>query len=43
MPLFRRAKIISNFDLIIDSTDKLLDKWRAQPKDQIHTDIVQQS
>ncbi len=42
-PLFRRAKIISNFDLIIDWTDKLLEKWRAQPKDHIHTDIVQQS
>jgi cytochrome P450 len=41
MPLFRRAKIISNFDLIIDWTDKLLDKWRAQSKDHIHTDIVE--
>jgi cytochrome P450 len=43
MPLFRRAKILPNFDLIIDWTDKLLDKWRAQPKDLIHTDIVQQT
>lgn len=43
MPLFRRAKVISNFDLIIDCVDKLLDKWRVQSKDYIHTDIVQQS
>jgi cytochrome P450 len=43
MPLFRRAKIIPNFDLILDWTDKQLDKWRAQPKGLIHTDIVQQS
>ena len=41
-PLFRRAKIVPNFDLIIDWTDKLLDKWRAQSKGHIHTDIVQQ-
>ena len=43
MPLFRRAKVLSNFDLIIYWTDKLLDKWRAQSKNHIHTDIVQQS
>ncbi|CAF3770169.1 unnamed protein product [Rotaria sp. Silwood1] len=42
MPLFRRSKIISNINTIIDSTDKLLDRWRARPHDQVHTDIVEQ-
>ncbi len=42
MPLFRRAKIINNFDLIIDCTDKLLSNWRARPSQHIHCDIVQQ-
>jgi cytochrome P450 len=42
MPLFRRGKIISNFDIIIEWVDKQLDKWRVQSKDYIHTDIVQQ-
>ncbi len=43
IPLFRRGKIISNFDLIIDCTDKLLNNWRQKPSQQIHTNIVQQS
>jgi hypothetical protein len=42
MPLFRRAKIINNFGLIIDCTDKLLSNWRARPSQHIHCDIVQQ-
>ncbi|CAF4914111.1 unnamed protein product [Rotaria sp. Silwood1] len=42
MPLFRRSKIISNINTIIDSTDKLLDRWRARPHDQVHADIVEQ-
>jgi len=43
MPLFRRSKIVSNFDLIIDCVDKLVDKWHVQSNGYIHTDIVQQS
>jgi cytochrome P450 len=43
LPLFRRAKVISNFDLINDCVDKLLDNWHKKPKDHIHTDITQQS
>jgi len=43
LPLFRRGKIISNFDLIVDCTDKLLDNWHKKTKDHVHTDIVQQS
>jgi cytochrome P450 len=43
LPLFRRGKIISNFDLIIDCTDKLLENWRNKSQDHIHTDIIQQS
>jgi cytochrome P450 len=42
MPLFRRAKIINNFDLIVDCTDKLLSNWRARPSHHVHCDIVQQ-
>lgn len=42
MPLFRRAKIIDNFELIVDCTDKLLSNWRARPDSHIHCDIVQQ-
>ena len=42
MPLFRRAKIISNFDLIIDCTEKLLDNWRTFSNEHIHCNIVQQ-
>jgi cytochrome P450 len=43
LPLFRRAKVISNFDLIVDCVDKLLDNWHKKSKDYIHTDITQQS
>ncbi|CAF3597998.1 unnamed protein product [Rotaria sp. Silwood1] len=42
MPLFRRSKIISNINTIVDSTDKLLDRWRARPHNQVHTDVVEQ-
>ncbi|CAF3090451.1 unnamed protein product [Rotaria sp. Silwood2] len=42
IPLFRRAKIISNFDSIIDCTEKLLDNWRTFSNEHIHCDIVQQ-
>lgn len=43
VPLFRRAKILNNFDLILTCTDKLLARWRASPHQHIHRDIVQQS
>ncbi|CAF0723310.1 unnamed protein product [Adineta steineri] len=42
IPLLRRNKIIPNFDLIIDCTDKLLSQWRAVPSNHIHLDIPQQ-
>ncbi|CAF0850457.1 unnamed protein product [Adineta steineri] len=42
LPLFRRGKIISNLDLIIDCTDKLLSKWRKADPKLIHIDIVDQ-
>ncbi|CAF1501095.1 unnamed protein product [Adineta steineri] len=42
IPLFRRNKIIPNFDLIIDCTDKLLSQWRSAPSNHIHLDIGQQ-
>ena len=42
MPLFRRGRIISNFDLIVTYTDKLLDRWRASPKSKIHLDVTRQ-
>ena len=38
--MFRRGKIISNFDLITERTDRLLNNWRRQPVDKVHTDIV---
>jgi hypothetical protein len=43
LPLFRRGKILSNFDLIVDCVDKLLDNWHKKSKDYLHTDITQQS
>lgn len=43
MSMFRRGKITPNFDLIVDCVDKLLNLWRAQPKDHVHTDITIQS
>jgi cytochrome P450 len=42
MPLFRRGKIISNLDLIVDCVDKLLDKWRVSSAQKVHLDIIQQ-
>ncbi|CAF1274106.1 unnamed protein product [Rotaria magnacalcarata] len=42
LPLLRRAKIISHFDLIVDCTDKLLVKWRLSSAQHVHLDIVQQ-
>ncbi|CAF4351962.1 unnamed protein product [Rotaria magnacalcarata] len=42
MPLFRRSKIISNINIVIDGTDKLLDRWRARSTGQVHTDVVEQ-
>lgn len=42
LPLFRRNKIVSNFDLIIDCTDKLLNRWRGIQSNAIQTNIVQQ-
>jgi hypothetical protein len=40
--MFRRGKIISNLDLIVDCVDKLLHRWRASPAQKVHVDIVQQ-
>ena len=42
-PIFRRANIIGNLDLIFDCTDQLLEQWRRQPVGHVHTDIVHQS
>ncbi|CAF0803043.1 unnamed protein product [Adineta steineri] len=42
IPLFRRNKIIPNFDLIIDCTNKLLSQWRSIPSNHIHLHIPQQ-
>jgi cytochrome P450 len=42
LPLFRRSKIVSNLDLIVDCTDKLLTKWRKTDRKLIHVDIVDQ-
>ncbi|CAF3214683.1 unnamed protein product [Rotaria socialis] len=42
MPLFRRAKIINNFDLVVDCTDKLLSNWSAMPSHHVRCDIVRQ-
>ena len=42
MPLFRGSKIISNINIMIDGTDKLLDRWRTRPAEHVHTDIVEQ-
>jgi hypothetical protein len=42
LPLFRRAKNITNLDVIVDCTDKLLDIWRTRSKQHLHLDIVQQ-
>ncbi|CAF1372758.1 unnamed protein product, partial [Adineta ricciae] len=41
-PLFRRSKVISHFDLIINCTDKLLTKWRKTEAKILHVDIVRQ-
>ena len=43
IPLFRRAKIDSNFDLVLEYTDHLLTIWRTYPPETIHTNIVQRS
>ncbi len=43
VPLLRRGKVVSNFELIIDCTDRLLNNWRRKPCEKIHTDIVRQS
>ncbi|CAF1440467.1 unnamed protein product, partial [Didymodactylos carnosus] len=45
LPLFRRAKILNNYDLIIDCTDKLLNQWRSitdSDPNHIHLNIVDQ-
>jgi hypothetical protein len=42
MPLFRRAKIITNLDVIVNSTDKLLAIWRTRLNQHVHLDVVQQ-
>lgn len=40
-PLFRRGKLIPSFDSILNSTDKLLDNWRAFSNDHVHLDILE--
>ena len=42
VPLFRRGKVIPNLSLIIDCTDKLLTRWRADLTPRIHVDIGEQ-
>ncbi len=42
MPLFRRAKIITQLETIINCTDKWLHNCRNQTDGQIHTDINDQ-
>jgi cytochrome P450 len=42
VPLFRRARVISNLPLIIDCTDKLLARWRADMIPRVHVDISEQ-
>lgn len=42
MPLFRHNNIITNLDLIVDSTDKLLANWRYRSSQTVHLDIVRQ-
>jgi cytochrome P450 len=42
LPLFRRGKIVSNFDLIVDCVDKLLTRWRTKPAQHVHLDILEQ-
>ncbi len=41
-PIFRRAKVISHQDIIVDCVDKLLSKWRSSPSEKVHMDIVEQ-
>ena len=41
LPLFRRGKIVSNLDLIVDCMDKLLAKWRTSPTEKVHVDIIE--
>ena len=40
VPLFRRVKLIPNFDLILNSTDKVLDNWRSFSPDHVHLDVL---
>lgn len=40
--LFRRSKIISYQDVIVECVDKLLDIWRADSSEKVHVNIVQQ-
>ncbi|CAF1186860.1 unnamed protein product [Rotaria sp. Silwood1] len=45
LPLFRRGKILNNYDLILDCTDKLLDQWRSKTDidpDHVYLNIVDQ-
>ena len=41
VPLLRRTKIVSNLDLIVAGTDRLLTKWRHSPFEFIHTEIIE--
>ena len=41
--MFRRMNIISNLDFITRCTDQLIEHWRYQKEDMIHTDILDQS
>jgi hypothetical protein len=45
LPLFRRGKILNNYDLIIDCTDKLLEQWRSKidiDPSYVHLNIIDQ-
>ena len=45
LPLFRRGRILDNYDLIVDCTDKLLDQWRSKTDidpSYVHLNVVDQ-
>lgn len=45
LPLFRRGKILNNYDLFVDCTDQLLNQWRSITEidpTHVHRNIVDQ-
>ena len=43
LPLFRRGKIVANFDLIVDSVQQLLARWRERPAGHVYLDMAVQA